>query len=441
MSPSTAAPPAVNNAAPLETKAMTEAEKLVAEGDKHFSEGNYLKAAASYMKATKKDPTNALVQCNLSYALLKECKYHKALTAADAAVKIEPELEQAHFRKGLAHAALEQWEESITSLMAAQRLQAGSATKEVSDMIAMAKWQCKKAHLEEDTPVPEICKDAKKPEEPKKEEEKEKTEEESREELTKKLAAMQAAKMNGRTKKFNKKVMQKAAGEITAAKQLVTKEMIAQTKAALEKDKDVMTKANELSTEAKLEEKKKAMKEGDNLPYDSERVARFVAAELKDLTAAGSRESYKEPVAVVLPGVHKAEWGDEGQGISLWNAFQSVERYNHMTKFMIKFVEDSGAHAAMMITPKDKVSYPTLTGSLEFLKKEGYVVQLQAKDKKDCAVWFVEVTAAGEAGTAHQLEDAADWVLLPNVFNPESLVREISQKKKDKDKKKGKGRK
>merc|ERR1711988_1447651 len=113
------------------------------------------------MKASKKDPENAELQCNLSYALLKEHKFHKALTAAEAAVKINPELQQGHFRKGLALAALEKWEDSIHALIEAQKLQVSSENKEIGDMIAMAKWQCKKAHLEADTEVPEICKDAK----------------------------------------------------------------------------------------------------------------------------------------------------------------------------------------------------------------------------------------------------------------------------------------
>lgn len=54
------------------------------------------------------EPENAEVRCNLSYALLKECKYNKALEAADGAVAIDPTMERAQFRKGLAHAALEE---------------------------------------------------------------------------------------------------------------------------------------------------------------------------------------------------------------------------------------------------------------------------------------------------------------------------------------------
>ena len=64
--------------------------------------------AWSHPARNSQEPENAEVRCNLSYALLKECKYHKALEAADGAVAIDPTMERAHFRKGLAHAALEE---------------------------------------------------------------------------------------------------------------------------------------------------------------------------------------------------------------------------------------------------------------------------------------------------------------------------------------------
>ena len=46
------------------------------------------------MKATKKDPENVELHCNLSYALLKECKFLKALTAAETACTLDPEMQQ-----------------------------------------------------------------------------------------------------------------------------------------------------------------------------------------------------------------------------------------------------------------------------------------------------------------------------------------------------------
>ena len=57
----------------------------------------------------------------------------------------------------------------------------------------------------------------------------------SREQMLKKLHEKQAS-LAPRTKRHNRKVMQKLAGELTAEKQLLTKEMIAKTKEALAAD-------------------------------------------------------------------------------------------------------------------------------------------------------------------------------------------------------------
>lgn len=228
--------------------------------------------------------------------------------------------------------------------------------------------------------------------------------------------------------------MTKMAAEVIAEKELVTKDLIAKGKAALVADKVAVSRAAELSTDKVLEEKKAGMMEGESLEYEAGRVARFAATELKDLAAAGDRKSYKEPVAVVLPGVKKEGWGDEGQGLSLWNAFSSESQHLNMCKFVCKFVEDSGAHAAMFVSPSDKVLYPNLFKANK--DKEvcpagfGYLVQLQAKERADCAAWFVEVAKAGEAGTVTKLEDVDAWKLIPNVFDAGSMNAELNGQSK-----------
>ena len=253
---------------------------------------------------------------------------------------------------------------------------------------------------------------------------------ESREEKLKKLNAVTGALSNRRVKKHNKEVMHKMAAEAVAEKELVTKDLLAKAKLALDADKAIVHRANELTTDTTLEQKKKGMKDGEALPYDAERIARFAQAELKDLLAAGDRKSYKEPVAVVLPGVAKEGWGDEGQGVALWSAFSSKEQHVHMCKFICKFVEDSGAHAALIVSPKDKVVHPDLFGKNAALPNcpnaNGFLVQLQAKQKSDCAAWFVEVSKEGEAGILTQLENVDAWKLLPNIFDPNQIMLEAS---------------
>merc|ERR1711907_847265 len=280
------------------------AEALIEQGNAFFTEGQYLKAAGAFSKACKLAPENAELHCNLAFALLKENKFTKALTAAETAISLDGTSEKAHFRRALALAALERWDDAVPALIATKERQPSSTNKEVSDMLALAKWRCKSAHLEADTPVPE---ESKKDEEP--EEEKEAM---TREQQRQRLAEIQAAQQSHRTRKYNKKVMAKKAAQATAEKELVTKEMINSAKRALAVDKAVEARANELTTDKVFEEKQAGMKQGEKVAYDSERIERFAAVELKGITDTGDRATFKEPIAIVLPGVRKEGWGDEG---------------------------------------------------------------------------------------------------------------------------------
>jgi len=221
----------------------------------------------------------------------------------------------------------------------------------------------------------------------------------------------------------------------------VTKQMLEKAKTALAKDQQVQNRVAELATNTKLEETKVKLKEGEPLTYDSERVARFATTELKGLSDAGERESFKEPVAVLLPGVFKEGWGDEGQGVSLWDAFSGSENHKHMVKFLANFVEKSSPHAVMVVCPKEKVHHPTLwtkDANKPFEEASGYVVQMVAKDAKDNSAWFVELPASlpHSEGTVHKLEDPKEWSLIPNVFLQEVRPASVSSKGNSKKNKK-----
>jgi len=84
---------------------MKVSKKVQSYPDSRF---NWTRSHHSSSPPLPQEPENAEVRCNLSYALLKECKYVKALEAANAAVAIDATMERAQFRKGLAHAALEE---------------------------------------------------------------------------------------------------------------------------------------------------------------------------------------------------------------------------------------------------------------------------------------------------------------------------------------------
>lgn len=385
------------------------ADDLIQSGDNFFREGKYLKAAALYVKAAKKAPMNAELQCNLSFAFLMEQRFQKALDAADTAISLDDSMEKAHFRRALALVALERWEDAVGSLIETQKRQQVTNT-EVSDMLAMAKYKAKCVHLEAGTDVPELLKDAKRPEKAKTEGEVEGKEAGlSRKQLMQKLAEKQAVHKESRTRKHIKEANQKKAASATADKELITKAMLQQAKQTLEADQLARERAKDLTTDKVFDEKREAMKDGKALEYDAERVARFAQVELKGVTDAGDRSAFKEPVAIVLPGVFRDGWGDEGQGVSMWNAFCSSTRHSHASEFLAKYVQDTGAHAVIMVAHTTKVEYPVMNAS----KEDGFWVQLLTRDGSKNGAWFVEVRGTDE-GVVHVLSECE---LIPDVFH------------------------
>jgi len=386
-------------------------------GDEFFREGKYLKAAGMYMKAMKKEPENAEVRCNLSYAFLKECKFVKALEAADASLAIDDSSDKAHFRRGLALAALERWDECVDALVATQKRQPASTNSEVPDMLKMAMWRCKSAHQEAGTEVPEFCKNAKRPakvEEPKEEEV---AVELTREQKLEKLAAVRGAQQQRRMSKHTKETMQKKDAAAIADRELVTKQMLQQAKDSLEADERARVRAEDLTTDKIFEEKRKGMKDGEKLEYNADRVARFAKTELKGLSDAGDRAAFKEPIAIVLPGVCRDGWGDEGQGVSMGGAFNTELQHGNACKFLSKYLEDTGAHAVMMVAHKSKVIHPKLD-SLGGPSADGFFVQLVARvATTETSAWFVEVGTEGAQATVHELPKGG---LIPDVFNIQS---------------------
>jgi len=235
----------------------------------------------------------------------------------------------------------------------------------------------------------------------------------------KKMEAIKTANESKRVRKHNKKVMGKLAAEVVAEKELVTKDMLTQAKAALEADQKIRERIPELVTDEGFKSTKTNMTSGDLLEYTSERVTRFSQVELEGLTKEGDRASFKDPVAIVLPGVHREGWGDEGQGLNLLAAFDTKLQWQNTNKFLRKFVEDSKAHAVMMVTPKARVVYPAVLESKERAAQcegEGYLVHLEAKQKADRAVWWVRTDGSNGAGVAHQLENVDDFGMINFVF-------------------------
>merc|ERR1712167_1293 len=150
------------------------------------------------------------------------------------------------------------------------------------------------------------------------------------------------------------------------------------------------------------------MGEGEELPYDSERVARFAQTELSSICDVSNAEQYTDPCAIVLPGVKKEEWGDEGQGVNLLGAFESQKQHANTGKWVQMYASDTQSHAIMLVVPKQKLLYPKKLSGWDCAVKGGYFVQLEAKDREDRRIWFVAEGVATEldvAENANLLDD------------------------------------
>lgn len=103
------------------------------QGNEQFKAGNYLKAAALYTQAIKLDPDNPTLYSNRAAAFLHLVKLNKALADADMTIKLKPQWEKGHFRKGCVLESMEHYEEAISSFQIA--LQHNPQNTEVSRKI------------------------------------------------------------------------------------------------------------------------------------------------------------------------------------------------------------------------------------------------------------------------------------------------------------------
>ena len=158
---------AVVKAAPTGTEALG-AEQMKAANDL-FKSGEFLKAAGMYTKAAKNDPSNAVIHCNLAYALLKVNKFDKAVAAADSCLALDPESFKGHFRKGLATYGALEFEKSVDCFASAvdKSPENSPARREAKQMLQRAKWACKKNAEKQKQEVPANSADATNPDEDK----------------------------------------------------------------------------------------------------------------------------------------------------------------------------------------------------------------------------------------------------------------------------------
>ncbi|XP_054820557.1 LOW QUALITY PROTEIN: serine/threonine-protein phosphatase T [Prosopis cineraria] len=115
--------------------ASAEGEKmsLKDQGNEFFKSGKYLKAAALYTQAIKQDPSNPTLYSNRAAALLQLDKLTKALEDAEMTIKLKPEWDKGHFRKGCVLEAMKRYEDALAAFKMA--MQYNPQSQEVSKKI------------------------------------------------------------------------------------------------------------------------------------------------------------------------------------------------------------------------------------------------------------------------------------------------------------------
>ena len=116
-----------------------EAEGLKAEGNSLFSQGKYLEALERYEAAISKSPATAIYYSNASACCAKLDEFGQAALFAEEALRRDPTLAKAHFRKAIALMGLQQWKGALEDL----RTVARSISGDSSDIAARI-HQCEK---------------------------------------------------------------------------------------------------------------------------------------------------------------------------------------------------------------------------------------------------------------------------------------------------------
>ena len=127
-------------------KAVTAAERaahLKAKGNELFKGGEYTQAAVSYTEALMLDTSMHACLSNRAASFLQTGHYDKALLDAEACLELEPDFVKAHFRKGLALAALERHGEAGSAFTRA--LELDPKNKQIESALRMAQMKLQRS--------------------------------------------------------------------------------------------------------------------------------------------------------------------------------------------------------------------------------------------------------------------------------------------------------
>jgi tetratricopeptide (TPR) repeat protein len=359
-----------------------QAAEIMTKATQHASDGEYLRAAAAYSKAAKLDPTDPSIPIELCNCLIELNKFSKAVAAADQALAMDPASCKAHLARGRALLGLNRCEDACYALQEAVGLEdASSGSKSMAAQhLEQAKWLVKQQHDEAGTECPAIAIAATLP-----------LVDQPLEELSakEKLAYKQAQARKARQSKAGRQAM---ADKGTAATEIVGN----LSKQAEEMATDVLGRLDLNSDSSKLR-------------YSSERVQRFCEAQIRQLCDAQSHptdhESYKVPVAAILPAAGNDPTDIQAQGISLAESFNGMDRHVTMLPFLRDMGRKLAAHAILLIVPKSVIQYPQVWVGDDAearwpadcpAEADGWFVQLETKIERevDSKMWFIERSAA-----------------------------------------------
>lgn len=381
------------------------AETLVTQAKQLAKEGQHLRASAAYCKAAKQDTANPEILIELALSLLQINKVSKALTAADDSIRLDPVCQKAHYVRGLALIGLKRLEDAIGALQQAADLGGDDEHKsEAEAVLAQTKWQLKIQHQDAGTECPAVARDAELP-----------TKEEPELSAKDKMAFLKAQHKKERQSKF--------------AREQIKEKGTAVTEVLGELAKDAEVRAEHVARELSVG----AGKDGETVRYSADRVTRFVDAQLHKLAEAQrdaeDADQYARPVAIILPGkdvrqdggpklvstdggltYHEEGVSDiEGQGVAMTGAFESMAQQRTAIPFLRQIVEQTAAHAVLLLVPKTAIQYPKVWEEDDAAERwpsgegapsmdtDGWYIQLDAKQPQDSKLWFLPTVEASNA--------------------------------------------
>ena len=414
------------NPAPSLRATLTCSPPLAA-GNAFFKKKQHLKAAGCYTKAARKDPTNPVYQSNLAAALIGLAKFDKAIKASEACIKLDAANEKGHYRRACALLGAERFDEAVVEFEETTRINGDN--KEAKKKVVLAARGALKQHKEAGTEPPEAVAKYKKV---KSEEEVAATEARREKAKQERMESAQFKFPKGKEGVEGAAAAADGAGEGAAG----ATQAPAGDKPTAQSELFSTEGSGDVSKPEEIDAAMQRLAEGDEVPYQTERVARFMALEIAELCKPENAKSYAFPIAIFLPGTQKDGWGDEGQGVGMRACFDSATTHQNAVPFLRQYATKTAAHAMLMVSPKSQIAFPQVWKRKDkpwpYGDSPGYFVQLDARKSEDRRLWFIEVLGKEDAPEyrRHMLDESMysfiQPVLKPIVLDTPNVTRDFA---------------